>query len=195
MFSSWIIAISFFSFTIVTRWLNTIVASLTITYHGVILYLSCRRSAKSVVSTGGADGPSTWRVTSAAYTRSSTKVVMLLFGTWVVALCFSMQATVTGPMALMGLEPNAPLNRGIQAAESTLLVLQTLIIGSMLVYCIENRRATKASIGNTRALDEKRLFLPSPVVCRTNDFKHKRRLSLVTLFRKPRQIDRFQCNR
>ena len=120
---------------------------------------------------------------------------------WVVALCFSMQVMVKGPMALMGSEPNAPLNRDVQVAESTLLILQILVIGTMMVHCIENRRpggaSEKDSAENARAIYEKRLFLPSPLVRRRSGFT----MHVITFSshnfvdsRMPCQVDRFQYN-
>lgn len=116
---------------------------------------------------------------------------------WVVALCFSMQVMVKGPMALMGSEPNAPLNRDVQVAESTLLILQILVIGTMMVHCIENRRGASEKDGNARAIYEKRLFLPSPLVRRRSGFT----MHVITFSshnfvdsRMPCQVDRFQYN-
>jgi hypothetical protein len=163
--STSIFALSLFSFTALSLWLNTIVAGLTIIYHGAIIYLSCRRTTKSMASTG-ADGPRASRISSAAY---SVKFIMLLFGAWVVALGISIQVTVMGPKSLTMSQQNAPWNKDVQVAETILLVVQTLIVGSMMANCIKSRRSGGGSTvtKNVREMYEKHLFLPSPVVCRS----------------------------
>jgi hypothetical protein len=163
--STSIFALSLFSFTALSLWLNTIVAGLTIIYHGAIIYLSCRKTTKSVISTG-ADRPRASRISSAAY---SIKFVMLLFGAWVVALCISIQVTVMGPKSLTMSEQNTPWNKSVQVAETILLSFQTFIVGTMMANCIKSRRSGGGSTvtESVREMYEKHLFLPSPLVCRS----------------------------
>lgn len=163
VFSSSILALSPFSFAAVSFWLNMIVAGSTIVYNSAIMVLSCRRTLKTVVSTGDADGSSAPRVTpptAIAYTGRSVRCIILLFGMWLVALGISIQATVKGPLRS---ERNTPSNRGVQFAGLILLAFQALIAGSLMLHCIVGRKRARSSIESVRAIQEKRLFLPSPV--------------------------------
>jgi hypothetical protein len=163
-----ILVLSCFSFTTFSFGLNISVAGLTIIYHITTSTILWRSLASGLGEPRGL---------SSVYTGKSMSCIVLLFGTWIVALGIWIQVTIMGPHMLTRMDQHDPFHLGIQIAGSFLLALEALVIGSIMMHCIKRKRRAGEIV---RAIHEKNLFLPSPVVSSRSYIVHLVFLNLTS---------------
>lgn len=119
-------------------WLDTIVGSLTLSYHAVIVLTRCwrRRTETRHLHTIIINEP--------AYSPASIGCLVLLFSLWIIAL----GTTIQGPQAWI-MQPNQDLlskvrtaadNQGLRIAESVLSGLETIIVCILAAVCVRGRK-------------------------------------------------------